>query len=110
MSNDRFGQRAPATPGSGTPTRQLAPGDTGQDSEPTRVANENTFPGLPVRENEEVFVWMSMFLDQTEHAQHVRALEQSSAWRDVSQALAVYLAGTEQVLRLAPTARSALHA
>jgi len=72
--------------------------------------SENTFPGLPVRQNEEVFVWMSMFRDEAEHARHVRALEQSSTWQDVSEALALYLAGTEEVLRLAPTARSALHA
>jgi quinol monooxygenase YgiN len=72
--------------------------------------SENTFPGLPIREHEDVFVWISMFDDERDHARHVRALEQSSTWRDASQALAPHLVGLEEQLRLSPTARSALHA
>jgi NIPSNAP len=72
--------------------------------------SKNTFPGLPVRENEDVFVWISMFDDEGDHARRVRALEQSSNWRDARQALAPYLEGAEELLRLSPTARSALHA
>jgi quinol monooxygenase YgiN len=72
--------------------------------------SENTFPALPVRENEDVFVWMSMFDDEADHERHARALADSSDWRDASAALASYLAGPEEVLRLSPTARSALHA
>ena len=71
--------------------------------------SENTFPGLPVREDEDVFLWMAMFKDEAEHARYRRALERSSAWRDASRALAPHLAGAEEALRLAPTARSALH-
>jgi hypothetical protein len=72
--------------------------------------SENTFPALPVRANENVFVWMSMFDDETDHAEHTRALERSTAWRDASQTLTPHLAAPTEVLRLRPTARSALHA
>jgi hypothetical protein len=55
-------------------------------------ASENTFPALPVREGERVFVWFAAFpdADAMEHA------------------LATVRAA--QVLRLSPTARSLLHA
>jgi hypothetical protein len=59
---------------------------------------ENNFPALPVRTGEHVFVWLARFpglaeLDEHVHAQHV--LPQ--------------LKLATQRLRLAPTARSALH-
>lgn len=72
--------------------------------------SENTFPGLPVRENEDVFVCMSMFDNEAAHARHVHALSHSSLWSDACHALAPLLARPEEVLRLTPTARSALHA
>jgi hypothetical protein len=72
--------------------------------------SENTFPSLPVRENEEVFVWMAMFDDEAERARQLHALEQSSIWRDASHALVPHLVAAEEVLKLAPTARSAVHA
>ncbi len=72
--------------------------------------SENTFPALPVREGEDFFVWMSLFEDEADHARSVRALERSSVWRAASETLAAHLAGDEEVLRLHPTARSALHA
>jgi quinol monooxygenase YgiN len=72
--------------------------------------SENTFPALPVREDRTDFVWMSMFEDEADHAQHVRVLEQSSTWRDASQTLAAHRAGDEEVLRLRPTRRSAIQA
>jgi quinol monooxygenase YgiN len=71
--------------------------------------SENTFPSLPVREDRDVFVWMSLFEDETEHARRLRTLEHSSAWRGASHVLARQLAGPEELLRLVPTARSALH-
>jgi quinol monooxygenase YgiN len=71
---------------------------------------ENTFPALPVREDMDVFVWMSLFEDEAELTRHVRALERSPAWRDAQRSLAARIAGREEVLRLRPTARSALHA
>jgi quinol monooxygenase YgiN len=76
----------------------------------TTEHSENTFPALPVRENEDVFVWMSLFEDESDHARHVRDLEQSSVWRDASRALAAHLAGAKEILRLCPTTRSAIHA
>jgi hypothetical protein len=72
--------------------------------------SKNTFPGLPVRENEDVFVSMSMFDNEVAHARHVHALEHSSLWSDACDAFAPFLTRLEEVLRLTPTARSALHA
>jgi quinol monooxygenase YgiN len=72
--------------------------------------SKNTFPGLPVRENEDMFVCMSLFDDEAAHARHIHALERSSLWTDARQALAPFLARPEELLRLTPTARSALHA
>jgi hypothetical protein len=64
---------------------------------------------LPVREDEDVFVRMAMFDDEAARARHVRALEQSSRWSHASQVIAEHLAEHEEVLRLFPTARPALH-
>jgi quinol monooxygenase YgiN len=72
--------------------------------------SENTFPGLPVREGEDFFIWMSMFEDEADHARSVSAFESSSVWRAASETLAAHLAEDEEVLRLHPTARSAVHA
>jgi len=72
--------------------------------------SENTFPALPVREGENFFIWMSLFEDEADHARSARALERSSVWRAASETLAAHLAGDEEILRLHPTARSALHA
>jgi quinol monooxygenase YgiN len=72
--------------------------------------SENTFPALPVREDEDVLVWMSLFEDEADHDRHVRGLEESSGWRAASHALAAHVAGAAEVLRLRPTARSAVHA
>jgi quinol monooxygenase YgiN len=72
--------------------------------------SRNTYPALPVREDEDVFVWMTIFADEADHARHVAELEQSGVWRDdLSQGLAQSLEGPPEVLRLTPTARSALH-
>lgn len=70
----------------------------------------NTFPALPVRSDTEVFVWLTIFSDGTDHAQRVAELEQSPAWRDgLGEALTQRLNGSPEVLRLTPTARSLLH-
>jgi quinol monooxygenase YgiN len=70
----------------------------------------NTFPALPVRDDQEVFVWMGMFVDEADHARHVAELERSPSWRDgLAETLAQSLAGSPEVLRLTPTARSLLH-
>jgi hypothetical protein len=71
--------------------------------------SENTYPALPIR-NDEVFLWITIYEDEADHARHAAALEQAPAWRDqLSRALTARLAGPEEVLRLRPTARSALH-
>jgi hypothetical protein len=56
----------------------------------------NTFPALPVREEAEVFVWISMFEDDEDHARRARSLPLDHA-------------GRAEVIRLRPTARSLMH-
>jgi quinol monooxygenase YgiN len=70
----------------------------------------NTFPALPVREDENVFVWMTVHADEADHARHALALDRSPLWQNrISQALAERLHGGVETLRLRPTARSLLH-
>jgi hypothetical protein len=69
-----------------------------------RLATEhaaNNYPALPVREGDEVFVWLSLFADERSRDEHV---ERSGLERHV----AGQLAGDMDVLRLEPTARSLL--
>jgi quinol monooxygenase YgiN len=61
----------------------------------------NSFPALPVREGEEVFVWLSRFADQSAHADHLARL-------DPTEMLADHLAEAPETLRLTPTSRSLL--
>ncbi len=71
--------------------------------------SENTFPTLPVREGENVFVWFSRFNDQAAYDLHVAALARSPRWRDeISKELARRLKRAPEVLKLSPTARSQL--
>jgi hypothetical protein len=72
--------------------------------------SRNSFPALPVREDENVFVWMTVYADEADHARHAVALQRSPLWQDrISQALAERLDGQVETLRLRPTARSLLH-
>jgi len=72
-------------------------------------SSENTFPALPVRTGENVFVWLSTFQDLAAHENHVAALPKSEQWRgEVSGDLARYLDRAPEVLKLSPTARSQL--
>jgi NIPSNAP len=72
--------------------------------------SRNSFPALPVREDENVFVWMTGYADEADHARHAVALRRSPLWKDrISQALAERLDGQVETLRLRPTARSLLH-
>ena len=64
----------------------------------------NTFPTLPVRENENVFVWFAGFVDATTE---VRGAADPSAL-NLSAVDAPGLNGPPQRLRLTPTARSLL--
>ncbi|MGZ5270574.1 MAG: NIPSNAP family protein [Ramlibacter sp.] len=67
----------------------------------------NNFPRLPVREGVDVLVGFALFDD----AAALAGLEASAAWqRQVVPGLAPWLAGPPQMLRLSPTARSAMHA
>jgi hypothetical protein len=69
--------------------------------------SENTFPALPVREGENVFVWFSTFQDSAAYENYGAALAQSEQWRDeVSAGLTRYLDRAPEVLKLSPTARS----
>jgi hypothetical protein len=71
--------------------------------------SENTFPALPVREDENVFVWFSIFQNSAAYEKYVAALSRSEQWRgEVSKRLADYLKSAPEVLKLSPTARSQL--
>lgn len=71
--------------------------------------SENTFPALPVREGENVFVWFSIFQDRAAYANYEAALSESERWRrEVSPGLARHLKTAPELLKLAPTARSQL--
>ena len=71
--------------------------------------SENTFPALPVRVGENVFVWFSTFPDLVAYENYLAALSRSEQWRgQVSIALTGYLERAPEVLKLSPTARSQL--
>lgn len=70
---------------------------------------ENNFPALPVREEENVFVWFSSFTGPAEYEAHAAQLAQSETWTEkVRPKLLSYLSVEPEKRRLAPTARSAL--
>ena len=70
---------------------------------------ENTFPALPVRTGENVFVWLARFPSPAGLSGHLQRLERSGNWRDrVLPALSAMITGAPQRLRLAPTIRSLL--
>ncbi|HEX2913197.1 MAG TPA: NIPSNAP family protein [Chloroflexia bacterium] len=67
----------------------------------------NTFPALPVREGEYVFVWFASFADGAVYERHLAQLAASQKWQDtISEQLAAFLVKEPEVLRLIPTARS----
>lgn len=68
----------------------------------------NTYPRLPVRENETVFVSVTRFQSAEAHAAHVRALEAWPAWSRVAEEIARRTRAPVEVLRLQPTGRSLL--
>ncbi|GIH27864.1 NIPSNAP family containing protein [Acrocarpospora phusangensis] len=65
----------------------------------------NTFPALPVRTGENVFVWFTRFADEAQLGDHLRRLDGSPRWRDD---VLPELSAAPRQLRLAPTARSSL--
>src|SRR6266496_5244060 len=71
--------------------------------------SENTFPALPVREGENVFVWFSTSQDSAAYENWIAALSQSERWRDeVSVGLTRYLDRAPEILKLSPTGQSQL--
>jgi len=71
--------------------------------------SENTFPALPVRQGENVFVWFARFNDPAAYERHIEALTQSSRWCDeISKELARRLKREPEILKLSPTPRSLL--
>ena len=69
----------------------------------------NTFPRLPVRERERVFVWFTRFDDVNAYARYHVKLHSNPAWKPIQTLLESFVA-REETLRLAPTPRSLLPA
>jgi len=71
----------------------------------------NSYPRLPIREGEHVFVWFARFPDLAAYEDHRAALARSRRWSgDIARALADRLEGAPEVRRLVPTARSRMRA
>jgi NIPSNAP len=69
----------------------------------------NTYPRLPVREGEHVFVWFAGFQSQDAYERHLAELAESKSWsQEISKFLKRQLIRKPEVLRLTPTARSRL--
>jgi quinol monooxygenase YgiN len=71
-------------------------------------SSPNTFPSLPVREGEHVFVWLSRFADRAAHDRHLAALAASARWPELSRSLEGRISARPQTLLLSPTPRSLL--
>lgn len=72
-------------------------------------AGPNTYPALPVREGEQVFVWFALYPNAAEYAECVAKLDRSERWKgEVEGGLARWVRRAPEVLRLAPTRRSRL--
>lgn len=105
---------APAEHGfTGLFERVLAPllRDAGADLLATYAIDPsaNTFPRLPVREGERMFVWFARFDDEAAQRRHIAALAHDPRWRAaVADALLGDLTQPPQLLCLSPTPRSEL--
>ena len=67
----------------------------------------NTFPRLPIREGEHVFVWFAGFEDQAAYERHAAELVKSKHWKaEISKFLDHRLKHKPELLRLSPTPRS----
>ncbi len=70
---------------------------------------ENTYPELPVREGENVFVWFASFADEAVSRSYHSALTQNQEWiTSIVPALQMWGASLEEALELLPTRRSLL--
>jgi hypothetical protein len=71
--------------------------------------SENTFPQLPVREGEHVFVWFASFADDAAYAAHQADLNNSPMWgTSLVPTLQRRLSKPAEVLELLPSRRSLL--
>jgi hypothetical protein len=61
----------------------------------------NNFPALPVREGEEVFVWLSTFADGAARSRHLELADRNAL-------VAGYVTADPEIWQLDPTARSLL--
>jgi hypothetical protein len=69
----------------------------------------NTFPRLPVREGETVFVWLAPFPDTQHYQDHLATLRTGPDWREHAAEDVIHqLARKPEVLLLAPTPHSQL--
>jgi len=69
----------------------------------------NTFPRLPVRQSEKVFVWFTRARDVARYRAAMRRVNESRDWKgSVASALADFEERGAQTLYLSPTPRSAL--
>lgn len=72
-------------------------------------AAPNSFPHLPIREGERVFVWFARFEDSRAFEQYGARLQRADDWREAaSPELLRQFMRKPEVLRLAPTSRSLL--
>lgn len=70
----------------------------------------NSFPGLPVREGETVFVWFSSFAGLDAYEDHLAALHSSKGWTgEIFPEADRRMWRPAEIARLAPTFRSLLH-
>ena len=69
----------------------------------------NTFPRLPVREREHVFIWFTQFEDVNAFARYQAKLDRNSSWQLIQAKLKGFIV-RDETLRLAPTPRSLLPA
>lgn len=67
---------------------------------------ENSFPRLPVRDSENVFLAVRQFDSAEAHARYEAALAASPNWQAFRQAVQLDLSKPTETLRLSPTSRS----
>ena len=61
----------------------------------------NTFPALPVREGEHVFIWFASFPDAATYERHLSFLAASPEWSNrIAGELAAFLTREPEILRL----------
>ncbi len=70
---------------------------------------ENTYPRLPIRTGETVFVWFASFADEAAYSAYKEALKNDGQWNEVcAPELRKWVSRPEEVLELTPTNRSLL--